>query len=167
MRQPSNATPSNLSLLLYYSQLHHHNAWFTMVNEQHIASALQDLQRRRYKSIRAAATAWNLNHATLARRQLQQLNRVQSHEPQQTLSSLQEGMLVRWILEAEQAGHAFNHAQLRDMASIIHRTSGGSGHIGKNWVPRFLQRHPEIKTKRGVSIANQRVNSLYSSTFSA
>jgi len=76
-------------------------------------------------------------------------------------------MLVRWILEAEQAGHAFNHAQLRDMASIIKRTAHSDEKLGKNWVPRFLKRNPQIKTKQGISIANQRVHTLYSSAFKA
>jgi len=52
--------------------------------------------------------------------------------------STHEDMLARWIHEAEAAGHAFNHAQFREMASIVNRASGGTGKIGKNWTTRFL-----------------------------
>lgn len=138
-----------------------------MDTEQRFTSALRDLDSGRYKSIRAAAAAYKIDHSTLGRRRRGQRNRVESHTEQQLLSSIQEGMLVRWILEAEQAGHAFNHVQLRDMASIVYRASGGNGQIGKHWVTRFLQRHPEIQTKKGNTIANQRVVGLYSTTISA
>lgn len=138
-----------------------------MDTERAYTLALKDLADGRFPSVRAAAAAYNLDSTNLGRRRRGQPNRAQAREEQQILSSIQEGLLVRWILEAEQAGHAFNHAQLRDMASIISQASGGDGKIGKNWVPRFLQRHPEVKTKRGISIANQRVQNLYSSTITA
>ena len=81
-----------------------------MDTETAYTSALQDLDSGRYSSVRAAAAAYKIDYSNLARRRRGQRNRVQSHEEQQLLSSLQEQMLVRWILEAEQAGHAFNHA---------------------------------------------------------
>jgi len=77
------------------------------------------------------------------------------HEEQQLLTSKQQEMLVRWIPEAEQTGHAFNHAQFREMTSIINRASGGTGTIGKNWTARFLQQHPQIQTKKAATIAGQ------------
>lgn len=138
-----------------------------MDNKHAYTLALKDLETGRFSSVRAAAKAYNLDNTNLGQRRRGQRNRVESHEEQQPLSSLQEDMLVRWILEAEQAGHAFNHAQLRDMASIISSASGGDGKIGQNWIPRFLRRHPDIQTKRGISIANQRVQTLYSSSISA
>jgi len=82
---------------------------------------------------------------------------VQFHEEQQLPTPKQQEMLVRWIPEAEQTGHAFNHAQFREMASTINRASGGAGTIEKNWTARFLQRHPEIQTKKAATTAGQRV----------
>ena len=132
----------------------------------HIYSqALRELAAGKWPSLRAAAAAYNLDPSTLSRRRKGQRNRVESHEEQQTLSREQERLLVQWLLEAEQAGHAFNHAQLRDMASIIHKASGGDGHIGKSWASNFPRRNPGVHTKKGVSIANQRVHTLYSTVF--
>lgn len=129
------------------------------------SQALSDLDNGRYTSIRAAAAAYKIDYTTLSRRRKGQRNRVDSHELQQTLSPLQERLLVAWLLEAERAAHAFNHAQLRDIASIILKASGGNGYVGKGWVIAFLKRNPGVRTKKGVSIANQRVFTLYSNTF--
>ena len=74
-------------------------------------------------------------------------------------------MLVQWLLETELAGYAFSHGQIREMASIINKSSGGDGHIGKTWARYFIKRNPKIKTKTGISIASQRVHHLYQSDF--
>lgn len=136
-----------------------------MVNDSGYTSALQDLDTGRFSSPRAAAAAYGVNPGNLSRRRRGQRNHVDSHEEQQTLTFLQEQMLVRWIIEAEQAGHAFNHAQLKDMAIIISKASGGRSRVGKHWATRFLQRHPEIHTKKGVTIASKRVYSFQSTEF--
>jgi hypothetical protein len=125
-----------------------------MEKENALAQALKDLDAGRFSSVRAAAAAYKLDHTTLSRRRHGQQSRVKSHSNQQKLSPVQEGLLVRWSLEAEAAGHAFNHSQLRDMASLIHRASGGDGKIGKNWVPHFIKRNPDVRTKKGVSTAS-------------
>ena len=52
------------------------------------------------------------------------------------------------------AGHAFNYAQLKEFALLINKSSGGDGHIGKNWTHNFIKRNPGIKTKTGVLIVN-------------
>ena len=155
------------NILLSITHYLNHQPSPAMDTERAYTLALADLEAGRFRSIRAAADAYKIDNTNLGRRRRGQRNRVKSHEEQQTLSSLQEQMLVRWILEAEQAGHAFNHAQLKDMASIVNKASGGDGSIGKHWVIRFLQRNPQVHTKKGVSIANQRVHTLYSTNVSA
>lgn len=137
-----------------------------MDNEYIISQALKDLDTGRYSSLRACAAAYNLDHTTLSRRRRGQRSRVISHANQQKLSPIQEDMLAKWLLEAERAGHAFNHRQLQEMASIVHKASGGDGKLGKLWARNFIKRHPDLHTKKGVSIASQRVHDLYSSNVS-
>lgn len=110
--------------------------------------ALGELDRGVWHSIRACSRAYKLEHSQLIRRRKGQTTCTRGHEDQQLLSNVQEDMLVRWLLEAETAGHAFNHQQLREMASIISKASGGDGVIGKHWMVRFLQRHPELQSSR-------------------
>ena len=78
--------------------------------EQAYALVLKDLKTGRFSSLRAAVKADNLDNTNLGRRRCGQQTRVLFHEEQQVLSIERERMLVRWILESEQAGHAFNHA---------------------------------------------------------
>ena len=115
--------------------------------EHNIQLALDALHTRRFTSIRAAAHAYNVNYRTLARRAQGGISKREARVEQQLLSEAQEEMLAQWILDLEQAGNAPNHAQLREMASLISRISGGSGTVGVNWVSRFLSRHPPVHTK--------------------
>jgi Tc5 transposase DNA-binding domain len=100
--------------------------------DQAVYTASKDLSTRKYTSIRAAAAAHGLSRTTLTRR----LNEGQSchtgHESQQVLSSLQENMLMQWILDLERQEHAPTHTQLREIALRISRNSDGSQKIGKN-----------------------------------
>jgi hypothetical protein len=64
---------------------------------------------------------------------------------------------VQWILDLEAGGFAPSHAQLREMAALVSKDSGGPDRVGNNWVDRFLKRHPEIHTKLGVKIDAQRL----------
>jgi hypothetical protein len=125
--------------------------------EHSIQLALDDLHASRFTSIRAAARAHNVNYRTLARRAQGGISKRAARVEQQLLSSAQEEILVQWILDLEQAGNAPNHAQLREMASLISRISGGSGILGINWVSRFLSRHPDIHTKVGAKIESLRI----------
>ena len=51
------------------------------------------------------------------------------------------------------------------MASLISQASGGTAHLGKNWVRKFIKRNPVLQTKKGIAIASQRVHDLYLSAF--
>jgi hypothetical protein len=113
-----------------------------------------------YPSIRKCAEAFDVNHATLARRIRGQRSRRTAHEEQQLLSSEQEESIVRWILELEVTGNAINHAQLRAMVLLICRVSGGSTRLGRHWIYRFIHRHPEIATKIGRKIDHERVQAV-------
>src|SRR4051794_26891893 len=125
-----------------------------MDTEQKYTAAIRDLDLGIYPSLRATAAAYGLSHVQLSRRRKGIKNRVDSHADQQKLSPTQGKLLIQWILEVELAGHAFSHVQIREMASIINKSSGGNGHIRKNWVPHFIKRNPKIKTKTGISIAS-------------
>ena len=69
-------------------------------------------------------------------------------------------MLVQWAIDLETLGQAPTHASIREMASLILRLGGGLTHIGKGWVTRFLQRNPEIKSKRGQAIDTKRLKNI-------
>jgi hypothetical protein len=127
-------------------------------HEQAFEQAIEDLEKGVFDTIAAAARAYNLDRTTLSRRIKGTTKRSAAHSEQQALSPEQEKLLAQWILQLEDTGHAVGHAQVKEMAVQILRFSGKSHAIGKNWVTRFLQRHPEIHTKIGKKIDALRLN---------
>jgi hypothetical protein len=63
--------------------------------DQAVYAASIDLSTRKYTSIRAAAAAHCLSHATLTRRLNDGKSRSTGHERQQLLSTVQEDMIAQ------------------------------------------------------------------------
>ena len=70
--------------------------------------ALEAIHAGDFTSIRAAATAHNVNPSTLSRRVNGGLTRSESHSKRQLLSMTQEEFLCKWIIDPEAQGHAPN-----------------------------------------------------------
>lgn len=126
--------------------------------ELRIQQAITDYQRRTHPSIRAAAAANDIHHSTLVRRLQGHQSPSLSHESQQLLSNQQEALLKSWIIDLEAQGHAPSYRAVRDLAGIISESNGGPRRVGLNWLPRFLERHPDVKSKVGQKICAKRVN---------
>jgi len=120
--------------------------------ETRIQQAISDYETRRYATIRAAAAANDVDRKTLGRRLQGGFSRPIARETQQLLSNQQEQMLKQWILDLEAQGHAPTFVQIRDLVVVILGVSDKPPTIGQNWIPRFIQRHPEIRSKVGRKI---------------
>ena len=93
--------------------------------------------------------------------------RNQAHEDNQNLTNTEEAELVRWITRLTASGYAPRYETLRQLAEIIRerRVKTNSGEIpvkvydpiGKEWVPRFIQRHPELASIRLRSVDASRI----------
>jgi hypothetical protein len=127
--------------------------------ETRMLQAISDYQNRRYTSIRAAAAANDVDRKSLGRRLQGGISRAIAREPQQLLSNQQEQMLVRWILDLEVQGHPPSFTQVRDLVVIIRGIPTEHSSIGQNWISRFIQRHPEIRSKVGKKIHGLRLQS--------
>jgi hypothetical protein len=126
-------------------------------NETSLAEAINDVQTRKFASIRAAARFHHVDPVTLQRRLRGGLSHRQQHKQQLLISDQQERLLKSWILESEAAGHPATHGYIRELAGLISRQSGGPATIGVNWVQRFIKRHPDIKSKVGKKIEAARI----------
>lgn len=133
-----------------------------MSQEDRIQSAIADLAGHRFSSVRKAAAFHDVPRSTLQDRLDGKPTRRVARVSQQILSSHQEEMLVRWCLDLETVGQAPNHAQIREMASLILRINGVSHTLGKNWIPHFLRRNPRVKTKKGRALDRKRTQNLSS-----
>ena len=81
-------------------------------------------------------------------------------QPKARLSKDQEAYLVIWILRQESLGYAPSHQQIRACVMALLNQQNNTEKLGLNWVSRFIQRHPEIKTKPGRRQEANRFNSF-------
>ncbi|KAM3481790.1 hypothetical protein MY8738_004286 [Beauveria namnaoensis] len=70
----------------------------------------------------------------------------QAFEKQQKLSAEWERTLVSYVVEQSQLGRTPTHQQIKAVAKSYLASSGQATTIGKNWLNRFIKRHPEIAT---------------------
>ena len=123
-------------------------------NEKKIQQAVAELSKGQYSSVRAAAKAYNISHATLARRVQGGRSIAEAHEEEQNLTKAEEKALVQWITHMTATGHPVRHTFIREMAQHIERSryhdpiTGPRFYpaIGNSWVQRFLHRHTELAT---------------------
>jgi hypothetical protein len=122
-------------------------------NEDSINLAMEALLSGRVKSIKAAATMYAVDRRTLGRRlDDRSRSRAQVAAEQQLLSATQERLLVQWILYEEARGLPPTRAGLHNMVTFLVRFTNQAQHVGKNWVDRFLTRHPEVCSKVGTKL---------------
>jgi hypothetical protein len=130
------------------------------MREQTIQDAIRDYNNGVFKSLREAAKHYRVPHQRLSDRIGGKTTKQQARVSQQALSPAQERMLVQWVIDLETLGQAPTHASIREMAGLISKLNGGPTHIGKGWVIRFLQRNPDIKSKRGRAIDTKRLKNI-------
>src|SRR6186713_970513 len=125
--------------------------------EKRIQDALIALQNKQFSSIRAAASHFGVAHQTLLRRRSGGNSRAQARELQQILTNAEEKTLVRWIERYSIAGSPISSPLLLELAQLIRtkRVRYASSitepitflhPIGHEWLYRFIERNPTIKS---------------------
>src|SRR5258708_3047825 len=94
-------------------------------------------------SIRQTALKFNVSYYTL-RNRINGLHQTacQAHESQQSLSIVQERVVVEWLNKLSNQSVPLSKRTLRKKVQDI---TGGRIKPGKQWITRFLARHPSIK----------------------
>ncbi|KAH0602245.1 uncharacterized protein H6S33_009886 [Morchella sextelata] len=92
-------------------------------------------------------------------------NRQEAHQNQQKLSPVIEKSLKKWIQDMDDAGFPPRVDLLRGMASALaqniaeeDKLDPTAAIIGRNWVSRFLDRHPDLAAKYSTQLDRQRQN---------
>lgn len=120
--------------------------------EGRIALALQALKEGRFTSLRAAARSYDIPKSTLTRRYRGTPSRLDYRSTQRKLSSTEETTLIQWILSMDKRGIPPTQALVHEMAEIllterVESASNLAPTLGVNWVSRFIDRHPELKSR--------------------
>jgi hypothetical protein len=137
-----------------------------------VEQAIQGVYSGLYKSSYEAAKQLGLNKETVLRRVNGGLTRSQARQQQQKLSYAQEKVLLKWIKELTISGYSPGHRLLKEMAEEI-RTKRVYNlddtppspsiprpqfPLGHEWVPRFIQRHEQLKVVIGRRIESVRMD---------
>jgi hypothetical protein len=124
-----------------------------------------------YKTAHHAAKETGFPRSLLYARLKVRLPRTQAHRNEQHLSEPEESALAQWIQESTATGYLPRYPIVRDMAeeirirrvaSINTPTSEDISYqpLGEQWVQRFLQRHPTLKSVISSQIESQRLSDV-------
>ena len=135
------------------------------MDDSTIQEAIDGLDSHHFPSVRAAARHFGVNRGTLQNHIDGTLSRRQAHEKDQNLSPEEENLLLAWIQAEDLTGASPTYARIHVMANLMyqHQTSPPRTlNIGKNWIRKFKNRHPELENRRVRRIDIQRKNSVES-----
>lgn len=116
--------------------------------EEALTEAILDIKNSDI-SVRQAAQKWGVPKSTVSNRLRGQTALADQIQPDQHLSKNQETNLASWILRQESLGYAPSHSQIRACVLALLKQQGSEPALGVNWVSRFIQRHPKLRTKTG------------------
>ena len=114
--------------------------------EARIILAIEAIRSSKKLSCRSAAKIYKVPETTLRHRMAGLTARPETRPNRQKLSELEEGVIIRYILDLDTRGFAPRLASVEDMANYI-LESRGADCVGKLWAHRFVQRRPELKTR--------------------
>lgn len=103
-------------------------------------------------SLRGPCRTHDVNRAYVRRRLQGVMTRNEYNSTLQRVPKQQEASLSHWIIVQGNLGYAPPHSRFRAFAQRLLINSGSTERLGAKWVSRFLERHPEIRTIKGVAI---------------
>jgi DDE superfamily endonuclease/Psq-like protein/Tc5 transposase-like DNA-binding protein len=112
--------------------------------------AIHSLQNRQLKSQRSAAKVYKVPRTTLQRRLRGTQPKLGSRHKNRILLVAEEAELIQWIGSMEQRGFPPFLIDVKRMAQVLRARRGSSAParaIGKNWIYRFLKKHPALKAR--------------------
>ena len=115
--------------------------------EGRILLAIQAIKLYQFRSVRAAAIAYDVPPQTLRDRIKGTAPRCDTPSNTQRLTFQEEEAIVRYILNLDSRGFPPQLAAVQEMADLLAKRNVSP--IGKNWTSNFITRRIEIKTKFG------------------
>src|SRR5579859_4618512 len=139
--------------------------------EARIQEAIDAMKKDSKLSLRKAASNFNVPRSTLKDRVHGKKPRNKAHEGCMNLTQNEESELVHWITLLTTRGYAPRHRTIRELAEIIRnrRVVGVNDDsiqlvnyepFGRDWVARFLSRHPQLESVRRKLIEAARIKDV-------
>ncbi|KAJ6258217.1 DDE-domain-containing protein [Drechslerella dactyloides] len=126
---------------------------FDPEKEEKVQAAIKAWKEGRAPSLNQAAVMRSVPSSTVRHRAAGRSPHtlLETQPKNQLLTAAQERALSKWIIDLWSHGFPARYDLLRSMASQL-----GGCKIGKNWVTRFLKRHPELTTVRSRMLEDKR-----------
>jgi hypothetical protein len=109
-------------------------------------------------SIRDAEKSYNIPRMTIYGRMTGSRSRRDAHAHEMLMTEQQEEDLANWISDLDRRHQPPSIPRCRMMANDILRCSGSKATIGRHWMYKFFERHPDIGTLTGDPHEAARVN---------
>ena len=147
-------------------------------NETAIIEALDAIKFGTYKNASEASRALGISRTTLYRRVKGNPSRSSARVKQQLLTEVEENTLVKYIQQLTRVGYPLTYGMLRELVVEIKKNHDALGaspticsikeiRIGQDWIPRFIKRHPRIKSVIGRRIEANRMEGIKKDTLNA
>ena len=117
--------------------------------------AISDINSKKIQSERRAAAVYSVPRTTIQSRRAGRRPQRDYEPPAKRLTKLEEEVITRRVIVEAERGLPCGRDDVRDMANRLLRERGGE-EVGKNWVDRFIQRNPELRTRRSRPYDRQR-----------
>jgi hypothetical protein len=116
--------------------------------EGRLSLALQAYNNGDFRSLRAAAIAYDVPPRTLERRHQGILPRSETRPKSSKLTVAEEELLLQRILHQAAQGFPLQQADVQESANLIlkSRQPENPQQVGKNWTRNFINRHVQIKS---------------------
>ena len=118
--------------------------------EDRIQLALNAFKNGQFKTKKSVSLAFDVPETTLRRRIQGIASRAEKPANGQKLSITEESTLSTWILDMDKRGLPLQLSTVRRLAQLLlsaRLPSSQPTTIGEHWVNRYIQRHPELKSK--------------------
>ena len=117
-----------------------------VTQEARIILAIEAIRTSKKLSRRKAAEIYKVPESSLRLRMNGHLPLSERRPANIKLTTLEEEVIIRNILELDSRGFAPRLAGVEDMANYILESRGGR-RVGGRWAQRFIQRQPALKTR--------------------
>jgi len=125
--------------------------------EGRIQQAIQHYKTSDKPSLRLSAEKFGITYSTLRGRLTGRQAQATRLVRRQALSEYNEKSIVRWCETLDEWGHPARKSVVKGIAEAIVACRVKGRTFGKNWVTRFLRRHPGLAVKLGTRLDHQRV----------
>jgi DDE superfamily endonuclease/Tc5 transposase DNA-binding domain len=124
--------------------------------ESDLIQAVRTYRTRPHLKLSYLARVYHIPRTTLFNRLHGKPSRQETRPNSQKLTSLEESVIVRHILDLDSRSFPPRKSCVEDMANRI-LTDRNARRVGKNWTSNFVRRQPDLRTRFNRAIDYQRV----------